>query len=213
MFKFIIAVLVALISSSSAFAPAGNRGLTPRLVMKDMVGASVEVNGGKIYDPLDTLTLHNVAPSVFPHAKWMREAELKHCRAAMLATVGLWSPAGLPIPGYTPATSGGPVENLNKFALEQPLALAQIILAIGIIEGHFFPGEMWFGGGDRDAGDLGYDPLGLFKKKTDAQKDEMRLKELKNGRLAMIAMAAYTSEHWIPGSVPISFSSFGLTEQ
>ena len=63
------------------------------------------------------------------------------------------------------------------------------------------------------AGDLGYDPLGLFKKKTDAQKDEMRLKELKNGRLAMIAMAAYTSEHWIPGSVPISFTSFGLTEQ
>ena len=57
---------------------------------------------------------------------------------------------GLPIPGYTPATSGGPVENLNKFALEQPLALAQIILAIGIIEGHFFPGEMWFGGGDRE---------------------------------------------------------------
>lgn len=50
----------------------------------------------QIYDPLDTLTLHNVAPSVFPHAKWMREAELKHCRAAMLATVGLWSPAGSP---------------------------------------------------------------------------------------------------------------------
>ena len=62
------------------------------------------------------------------------------------------------------------------------------------------------------AGDLGYDPLGLFKKKTDAQKDEMRLKELKNGRLAMIAMAAYTSEHWIPGSVPISFTAFGLSE-
>jgi hypothetical protein len=30
----------------------------------------------------------------------------------------------------------------------------------------------------------------------------LRLQELKNGRLAMIALAAYTSEHWIPGSVP-----------
>ena len=39
---------------------------------------------------------------------------------------------------------------MNKFALEQPLALAQIVLAIGIIEGNFFPGEMWFGGGDRE---------------------------------------------------------------
>ena len=61
----------------------------------------------QIYDPLDTLTLHNVAPTVFPHAKWMREAELKHCRAAMLATVGLWSPAGpfsLYISKYIPNT-------------------------------------------------------------------------------------------------------------
>lgn len=62
--------------------------------------------------------------------------------------------------------------------------------------------EFWFGKGEREAGNLGYDPLGFFKKKTDAQKDYLRLNELKNGRLAMIAMAAYTSEHWIPGSVP-----------
>jgi hypothetical protein len=78
----------------------------------------------------------------------------------------------------------------------------QIFLSIGLIEGVSEPGEFWGGKGAREAGDLGYDPLGLFKKKTDAQKDVLRLQELKNGRLAMIAMAAYTSEHWIPGSVP-----------
>ena len=32
--------------------------------------------------------------------------------------------------------------------------------------------------------------------------DKMRLSELKNGRLAMIAMAAFFSEHQIDGSVP-----------
>jgi hypothetical protein len=73
---------------------------------------------------------------------------------------------------------------------------------IGIIEGTFFPGDFWFGKGDREAGDLGYDPLGFFKNKTPVQKETLKLQELKNGRLAMIAMAAYTSEHWIPGSVP-----------
>jgi hypothetical protein len=85
------------------------------------------------------------------------------------------------------------------------------VLAIGIIEGHFFPGEFWFGKGDREAGDMGYDPLGLFRNRTPAQKDELRLKELKNGRLAMWAMAAFTAEHWIPGSVPFGFQALGFS--
>lgn len=111
---------------------------------------------------------------------------------AMLASVGAFTAQyGLVIPGYTGIAD--PVENLNNFVLDWPLGFSQIILAIGIIEGHFFPGEFWFGKGDREAGNLGYDPLGFFKNKTPAQKDDMRLKELKNGRLAMMAMAAYTA--------------------
>ena len=62
--------------------------------------------------------------------------------------------------------------------------------------------QFWFGKGAREAGNLGYDPLGFSKNKTPAQTDNIKLQELKNGRLAMIAMAAYTAEHWIPGSVP-----------
>ena len=165
-----------------------------------MVGASIEA-GGKVNDPLGLLDLHKVAPSVFPHGQWLRESELKHCRAAMLASVGAFSAQyGLVIPGYNAVAD--PVENLNKYALEFPGGVAQIILAIGIIEGHFFPGDMWFGKSTREPGNLGYDPLGFSKNKTPAQKANLQLNELKNGRLAMMAMAAYTSEHWIPGSVP-----------
>ena len=166
----------------------------------EWVGASIEA-GGKVWDPLGLLTIHSINPNVLPHAKWWRESELKHCRIAMLASVGAFSSQiGLTIPGYTSVAD--PVENLNKFVSEWPLGFSQIILAIGIIEGNFFPGDFWYGKGAREAGDLGYDPLGLFRNKTPAQKDNLRLQELKNGRLAMMALAAYTSEHWIPGSVP-----------
>ena len=161
----------------------------------------MELNGGKVHDPLDLLKLHEVNSEVFPHPKWLRESELKHCRIAMLASVGAFTGQyGLVIPGYT--ADADPVTNLNAYALNFPLGFAQILLAIGIIEGNFFPGEFWFGKGEREAGDMGYDPLGFFKNKTSAQKDTLRLQELKNGRLAMMAMAAYTAEHWIPGSVP-----------
>lgn len=33
-----------------------------------LVGASVET-GGDVYDPFDLLKLHDIAPTVFPHAK------------------------------------------------------------------------------------------------------------------------------------------------
>eukprot|EP00607_Mallomonas_marina_P007748 CAMPEP_0182416542 /NCGR_PEP_ID=MMETSP1167-20130531/861_1 /TAXON_ID=2988 /ORGANISM="Mallomonas Sp, Strain CCMP3275" /LENGTH=175 /DNA_ID=CAMNT_0024589393 /DNA_START=153 /DNA_END=680 /DNA_ORIENTATION=+ len=173
---------------------------------EDMVGASVEL-GGKVYDPLDMLKLHDVAPQVCPHPKWLRESELKHCRIAMLASVGAFSAQyGLVIPGYTAVPD--PVSNLNNFITEFPFAFAQIIFSIALIEGAAYPGEFWNGKGSREAGDLGYDPLKFFKGKTPAQQDTLRLQELKNGRLAMMAMAAYTAEHWIPGSVPFIPGSF-----
>jgi hypothetical protein len=109
--------------------------------MSDMVGSSVEVEiftkrglvpgesgKGKVYDPLGMTSLHNVAPDVFPHAKWLRESELKHGRAAMLATVGVFATQiGPSIPGYTAVAD--PVENLNQFALNFPGGIAQVVNA------------------------------------------------------------------------------------
>lgn len=147
------------------------------------------------------LKLHDQAPTAFPHAQWLREAELKHGRICMLASIGAFTgQQGFVIPGYTALAD--PVQNLNHFVTDYPLAFAQIFLSIGLIEGAAFPGDMWFGKSEREPGDIGYDPIGAKKKQTPAQKAKTQLQELKHGRLAMIAMAAYTSEHWIPGSVP-----------
>ena len=46
-----------------------------------------------------------------------------------------------------------------------------------------------------------WDPLQLMPK-DEAGKKVMMEKELKNGRLAMIAFASFLSAHYIPGSVP-----------
>jgi hypothetical protein len=55
---------------------------------------------------------------------------------------------------------------LNAFFTEQPLAFAQIILAIGLVEGTSQPGEFWTGKGDREAGNYHYDPTGFWNKAT-----------------------------------------------
>lgn len=38
--------------------------------------------------------------------------------------------------------------------------------------------------------------------RSQADMDKLRLQELKNGRLAMLSVAACASEHWITGAVP-----------
>merc|ERR1719247_3728214 len=118
MFRFI--VLIVILAAVTAFSPSSSRATrvnAMQMADKEMVGASTEsfLSEGAIYDPLDMLKLHDRAPSVFPHPKWLRESELKHCRIAMLASVGAFTAQwGLAIPGYTPVASGDPTENLNQ---------------------------------------------------------------------------------------------------
>jgi hypothetical protein len=47
-----------------------------------------------------------------------------------------------------------------------------------------------------------YDPLGFSANKSEEAKARGRSVEIKNGRLAMLAMAALYCEAKIPGSVP-----------
>jgi hypothetical protein len=50
---------------------------------------------------------------------------------------------------------------------------------------------------NRQPGDLGFDPLGLFYNKGyDVQRD-LELKELQNGRLAMLGIVGYVAEEYV----------------
>ena len=90
----IAALLVALASTVSAFAPASQQKAAQALcgVLDDMAGSTMPI---KTFDPLGLATLGSDATLA-----WFRAAELKHSRVAMLATTGyLVQAAGIHFPG------------------------------------------------------------------------------------------------------------------
>jgi Chlorophyll A-B binding protein len=116
--------------------------------------------------------------------KWMRESELKHGRAAMLATVGFVVQQYVTLPGVTPVADS----NLAP-SVVGPSPMLQIVFGLGILEWWTNKGnvtmENMFSDPARVPGNLGFDPLGLGK---NGMSEDIQLKELTNGRLAMLAI-------------------------
>jgi light-harvesting complex I chlorophyll a/b binding protein 1 len=178
-----------------------------RKPLADYVGASEEFNLGKYFagetdyepwDPFDFCKLSKVSANN-PDVAFLREAELKHGRIAMVAFVGILFTSGgthfAPSAFETAADAGWPLA-LGAIAKSNPGIVAQALATIGIVEGasntnrgKWWDG-LWFGekeGSPVVAGDLGFDPLKLRPKDPKAW-ERMQLAELKNGRLAMLAV-------------------------
>ena len=135
--------------------------------------------------------------------QYLRESELKHGRMAMLAIVGLWAcKLGIHFDGLGYETTDFKAQ-LGEFIDKNPYGFAQVMVFIGATEGKNNPEGAWTGEMTRPVGEYGSEwGSGFLKGKSDAQVNDMKLKELKNGRLAMMAMAAIFAESAIPGSVP-----------
>lgn len=117
---------------------------------------------------------------------WFREAELKHGRQAMLATVGLVVPEFVRIPGEQFSFEAIPnVINAHDALIDT--SMKQILLWISLWEAMTFGALSNMGEFDRQPGDWSFDPLGL-KPSDPEELKKMQLKELKNGRLAMVAI-------------------------
>jgi hypothetical protein len=54
-------------------------------------------------------------------------------------------------------------------------------------------------------GNLGFDPLGLGKNKSQAEFDLIRTKEINNGRLAMIGIAGIVAQELVTGEKVFNF--------
>eukprot|EP00533_Pseudo-nitzschia_delicatissima_P015830 CAMPEP_0197262478 /NCGR_PEP_ID=MMETSP1432-20130617/517_1 /TAXON_ID=44447 /ORGANISM="Pseudo-nitzschia delicatissima, Strain UNC1205" /LENGTH=193 /DNA_ID=CAMNT_0042726779 /DNA_START=45 /DNA_END=626 /DNA_ORIENTATION=+ len=189
-----LAILLSAIAGASAFAPASQSTTSQTQLnaadLDTLRGVGPET-GNKVFDPLE---LAQWAP--IDH---LRKAELANGRSAMLATVGWNFPKIWTFEG--PVDTTDPVEAFWKSDNQW---WAQFVIFCAVIEGIKFRGEMegksFTGEIDKDAC---LDWSGNWAKMSDAQKEDMAMKELKNGRLAMIGIAGYFASVVMPGSVPL----------
>lgn len=86
MAKLSALVVSAIVVSATAFAPQQAAVSTTAL----------KAAGDGVWDPLSLRTLGNgeafdTFPNMFPNQQFLKEAELKHGRQAMLAWTGVWA--------------------------------------------------------------------------------------------------------------------------
>mmetsp|Transcript_1234 Transcript_1234/g.2677 ORF Transcript_1234/g.2677 Transcript_1234/m.2677 type:complete len:209 (-) Transcript_1234:321-947(-) len=191
MAKFASAILAATAGAAAAFAPVPTARTTTGLAefANGMVGGEgpepmpFRWGGDKSSKDFDPVGFAERSPEWL---NWFREAELKHGRQAMLATVGLVVPEFVRVPGEQFSFEAIPnVLDAHDALLDT--SMKQILLWISLAEVMTLAALSNMNEFDRAPGDFGFDPLGLFPNDP-AKQDEMRLKELKNGRLAMVAI-------------------------
>lgn len=157
----------------------------------------------------------------------MRHAELKHGRLAMLAAIG-WPVAELVHPKLVAALhmpnllEGGCVPTLFNHGLEaQPLTPAMFgLLFVGAI---FESRDVKFRTTqglrineyalDSVAGDVRFDPLNVATNLPVTDRFELQQAEIINGRLAMLALAAYVAIEAGPMHVPAVCFSLDVLQQ
>eukprot|EP00752_Nemacystus_decipiens_P014911 g13274.t1 len=137
---------------------------------------------------------------IFP-VKYLREAELKHGRVAMLAVVGWLVSEVVHIPGAA-YQSENPVDAM---AAVGPVPMFQIFAFCGWLEYTFHNGKLNMDNMHEDGnapGDFGFDPIGLGSKPA-AVLERYQLQELKHGRLAMSAIGGLVHQSiLLHGGVP-----------
>merc|ERR1712050_414328 len=129
---------------------------------------------------------------------WLREAEIKHCRVSMLAAFGFAAQQFVTLPGMTH------VDDSNLAPAAAGLSpMLQIVFGMGALEFYMNKGKVtmldMFEDPERKPGDFGFDPMGLSKKMNPEQFELMQYKELKNGRLAMMAISGMIHHNFVTG--------------
>jgi len=136
-----------------------------------------------------------------------REAELTHGRVSMLATVGFL--VGEQVEGssflFDAQVTGPAVNHFQQvptpfwFAIGATIAIAE---STRVQAGWQDPGQsdkLFLLKDGYTPGDLNFDPLGLGRGKSEEELDELRLKELNNGRLAMISISGMIAQELVDG--------------
>lgn len=138
------------------------------------------------FDPLGLSNIDDVGCDLY----WLREAEVKHARVAMLAVVGILQVEIFgPAPGCEMAVDKCQTDAFWQIWGAHPQYIVFALIMILIIE--TFSGIATTLGresGERAPGDFGLDPLGFSKGDPD-KFARLQAQEIANGRLAMFAAA------------------------
>jgi light-harvesting complex I chlorophyll a/b binding protein 1 len=157
-----------------------------------------------IFDPL------GLAEKATPlELKKYQEAELKHGRVAMLATVGYLLQESFH-PLFNLGTDIGPaLRHFQLIEAQVPWFWEATVFIIGLFEANniargWQKQDVYTQGiadlkEDYIVGDLGFDPLGLGPTDEPEKFNELRTKELNNGRLAMIAIFGFWAQELVYG--------------
>ena len=160
------------------------------------------------FDPLGLSNIDEVGIDLY----WLREAELKHCRVAMLAVAGVLQVEIFgPAPGCEMATAKNQMDAFWQIWNAHPQYIAAGFLGIMMIEA--VSGIATTSGresGMRAPGDFGLDPLGFKKGSAEGYK-RLEAQEVANGRLAMFAAAGeivqgMTTDEGALGNLMTAFS-------
>uniref|UniRef100_A0A7S2B6W3 Chlorophyll a-b binding protein, chloroplastic n=1 Tax=Haptolina brevifila TaxID=156173 RepID=A0A7S2B6W3_9EUKA len=199
------------------------RGAVPTMSgSKDLKALATELNPViGYYDPINLAEWNLYGKGDDATVGFLRHAEIKHGRVAMAAFVGYCVQAnGLKFP-WEPFTSISATSPPEQWDALPEAAKWQIILFIGFLEvysEHSFILEKQGQAHYMKGGKPGYfpkldslphpvplnlfDPFGLSKNASPETKAKGLLKEVNNGRLAMIGIFGFLAENKVPGSVP-----------
>ncbi|KAL2455876.1 photosystem I light harvesting complex protein [Forsythia ovata] len=148
--------------------------------------------------------------------RWNQQSEIVHCRWAMLGAAGIFIPEFLTKIGILNTPSWYTAGEQEYFTDTTTLFVIELIL-IGWAEGRrwadiikpgsvntdpIFPNNKLTGTDVGYPGGLWFDPLGWGSGSPEKVK-ELRTKEIKNGRLAMLAVIGAWFQHIYTGTGPI----------
>ena len=194
-----------MLATAVAFVPTVTRSTkSSSLSMQlDMPGALPPVG---FFDPL------GLSEGKTPEElKKFREAELKHGRLAMLASLGFITAENFH-PLFNSAIEGPAIYHFQAADDIIPYFWVAVLFGVGLVEGqNILVGWETPAGStistlkeDYVNGDLDFDPLGL-KPDTEEEFDIMRTKELQNGRLAMLGIAGMVAQELVDGKDILHF--------